>query len=38
MCDKYMLEAVFKAHNRVCWHMSDEESELEDAPDEWGKY
>jgi hypothetical protein len=32
VCDKWMLEAVFRAHGRKCWHMSDEESE----PDKWG--
>ena len=33
VCNKFLLEAVFKAHSRDCWHVSDEESE----PDEWGK-
>lgn len=33
VCNKYMLEAVFRAHSRDCWHMSEEESEV----DEWGK-
>ena len=32
ICDKTMLGAVFRAHSRDCWHMSDDESE----PDEWG--
>lgn len=33
VCNKFMLEAVFEAHFRSCWHMSDEES----GADEWGK-
>jgi len=32
VCDKWMLEAVFQAHTRNCWHMSDEESDA----DKWG--
>jgi hypothetical protein len=33
ICKKFMLEAVYKAHSRDCWGVSDEESEV----DEWGK-
>lgn len=35
ICKKFMLEAVFKAHSRDCWHMSDEESEVD--ADKWGE-
>ena len=31
VCDKIMLSAVFRAHGRDCWHLSDES----DA-DKWG--
>lgn len=31
VCDKWMLEAIFRTHSD-CWLMSDEESE----PDNWG--
>jgi hypothetical protein len=34
VCDKIMLEAVFKDHRRECWHVSDDEPESES--DEWG--
>ena len=35
VCNQFMLEAVFKAHSRDCWHtISDEESE----PDKWGSW
>jgi len=34
VCDKVLLEAVFKAHSRDCWHMSDSDEESE--PDKWG--
>lgn len=33
VCNKFMLEAVFKEHSQSCWYISDEESEM----DEWGK-
>ena len=33
LCNKFMLEAVFKEHVQSCWYISDEESEI----DEWGK-
>ena len=36
VCDKYMLEAVFQAHSRDCWYMSDEEPESD--TDEWGMH
>jgi hypothetical protein len=29
VCDKVMLEAVFRPHSRDCWHISDEESEVD---------
>ena len=34
VCDKIMLEAVFKDHSRDCWHLSDDD---ESEPDQWGK-
>ena len=34
VCDKWMLEAVFKTHSRDCWDVS--ESEEENDPDQWG--
>jgi hypothetical protein len=34
VCDKIMLEAVFKDHSRNCWHLSDDESKA----DKWGEY
>ena len=37
LCNKFMLEAVFRAHllRGNCWYLSDEEPESE--ADEWGK-
>jgi hypothetical protein len=32
VCNKIMLEAFFKLHSRECWHLSEEESEV----DKWG--
>ena len=38
VCDKIMLEAVFKKHSRDCWHLSDDELEIEADSDKWGEY
>jgi hypothetical protein len=36
VCSKTMLEAVFQAHSRDCWHVSVSDDELENEPDKWG--
>ena len=36
VCDKVMLEAVFKKHSRDCWHLSEDEIEIEADSDKWG--
>lgn len=37
VCKKFMLEAVFKAHNRDCWFDVRVPDDVETEVDEWGK-
>lgn len=32
VCNKVMLEAIFHVHTRDCWHLSEDESDV----DRWG--